>query len=535
MQTVSSGWAGAVAGSYRQIGTGTLVSWNRLPASGINFFTVGTSKIGGQDIIKSGGTFVTFFDKYGYTDYSQYALDWSVSRQTGQYPFGLVMAQADVRFDNTSKLFTPSYDATIGSGILPNRPMKLSVSVNNESLMQFVGFTGQPELSIADRSMTLHAYDVMDYLNNFSFTASGNTTISGFLQNVRTDQAISYYLTQLGFTTNQFSLDQSLQPPIGFVTVTDRKFGDVLKDLIEAEQATMFADENGIIRFWNRQHFLTTSGNGNKFAFNYNNITQIEYQNAPVINDVEVIAKPRKVGTSQPIFTLPAPVLVNGGSTLDVFATFSDNYGALPVTFVTTPTVGVGASSYFTVNTASDGTGTNLSSFVTVQSTYLFGTTYRVTFQNNYSSGAYITALQLYGTPAKITAVINQRYLDQSSIDNHGRNPMNNGDVLSIENSYIQDASTANALAWTIVDEFKTPRRRYVMSVFANPALQIGDYGTVTIPETGETKQMYIVGITTKLSPFGDLMQELQVEERQINSYLTVGVSLIGGTDRVSP
>ena len=170
MQTTTSGWPNKIAQPERRLNFGVLISWMRQPATGVQYFTINQSTIGGSHLIKGGGSAVTFFDKYFYRDYSQYALNFSVSRQLGQYPYGVIMAQADLQLDNTSKLFLPNYDPTIGSGILPNRPMKLSLGFEGELFKLFVGFTGQPENSLNNRVTTLHAFDVFDYINGYTST-----------------------------------------------------------------------------------------------------------------------------------------------------------------------------------------------------------------------------------------------------------------------------------------------------------------------------------------------------------------------------
>lgn len=541
--TTVSGYQTNVQAAYRPIGFGLLIAWQRVIANNIAFFTIGTSLIQSSDIIKGSGSFVTFFDKYQFTDYSAYAINWSVQRKLGQYPFGMIMAQADIQMDNTSGLFLPGKDATIGSGILPNRPVKISASIGSESLQQFVGFTGQPELTINDRKLTLHAFDAMDYIEKFSLTTSGtttsglSTTTSGYLVNVRTDQALAYYLGVMGFSSNQYVLDQGLQQPIGYMSVADRKLGDVFNDLVTAEQALLFVDENGITRFWNRQHFLTTSGT-TQFSLDYTNMIALDYENTPLINDVVVTAMPRAVIAKTKVWDLTSAIEVLPGTRLDVFADFKDGNGDLPVTSVDTPVyIGTASNtSTFTSNTSSDGSGVSSSSQLSLIGVYLFGKSYKMTFRNTNANSIFITQLSLFGTPAKVTQIIQQRYLDAVSIEAYGRNPANNGDPLLIQNDYIQDNSTAYSLAYTLVNEYKDPRRRYKANIFARPELQIGDWGNITVPDANnERKNVFIVGIQTMMAEKADFKQTIWLEERQPKSYFTIGTSLIQGTDGIAP
>lgn len=525
MQTVSGSWASTIAAAVRTVVHGVQMSWPQTVASS-GFFTIGTSLIAGPDIIKSGGSAVAFFDKYQYTDYTKYAMGWSVQRKLGQYPYGVIMAQADLELDNTSKLFSPGFDGTIGAYVdKPNRPLKISLGFGSEQLQQFVGFTGMPEISRADRRVTLHAFDVFNFINSFESSLGVQT-------NQHADAIIAVGLNEMGFGVGQYVLDQSLQQKIGYLAPKGLKWGDIFQQLCEAEQALMFADENGIIRFWNRQHFLSNSSTVHTLTVS--NMEDFESENTPIFNDVIVTSKPRAVAVNQRIWQLVSAITLPPGTTTDVFADFIDDDGALPVTAITAPTAG-GATSSYLANTASDGTGTDSTSNVTVSSTFLFGTSYRVTFSNSSPDALYLTTCILYGTPAKVTQVISERWQDQTSIDAYGVSPGNNYQPLQISNDYIQDSSTANSLAYTLVKEYKDPLRRYTAPIFANPALQIGDFVALTDADTGTTKHLYLTGYTAALSQLATLQHTVELEERNIQSYFTIGTSTIGGTDMIAP
>lgn len=565
-QLTTSGWAGNVAATSRKLGYGVLMDWTLATASGVQFFTIGTSLIGGSDIIKSGGGVPAFFDKYQFTDYSNYALSWNVDRRLGQYPYGLFMAQADIALDNSSKLFLPFFDPTIGSGILPNRPVKLSVGFNGELLNQFIGFTGKPQNTIgAGRQTILHAYDAVNYLNSYTSTASGVLTVSGLYTNQSASTIVGDLLGEAGFSSSQYVLDISLQSNIGYLSPGGSQIGDIIQALCEAEQALFFADENGILRFWNRQHFTTVSGSyatqsgiqttvsGTYTTFTFANLSELNYANTPIFNDVTVQAIPRAVQPIQKVWGLTSYQTIQPGQSLTIEADFSDANGPLPVTYVQTPVSSSGGGtgiSVYTVNTASDGSGSDATSSVTLVSTssgggiggaanpadnYL-GTTYYVTFHNTSGAAVYVTAMTLFGTPATVTQVISQRYQDGTSIANYGTNPGNMYQTIVIENDLIQDPSTAYALAYVLVKNYKDPLRRYEnVPVFANPALQIGDFIALVNADTGETNTAYVTGIRTSLGTNGQLQQYLDFELRSFVHFFTIGSSSIGGTDSIAP
>lgn len=525
MQTVSTDWAALVAAPKVRLSDGVFISWLRDTGSA-DFFTIGTSTIEGGDFIKSGGSAAAFFDKYQFDDYTSYVAAWTVERKLGSLPFGLIMAQANLELDNSSKLFTPGYDPTIGDYVLPNRPIKLSVGYDGESFQQFVGFTTRPVNTRSTQTTALHAYDVMEYVNNYK---SELPVQAG----VRFDELLEAGLLEMGFDPSQYELDQSLQQPIGYLAPYNKKWGDIIRWGCEAEQGIVFADENGIIRFWNRQHFLTNTSTVHSLTFS--NMEDFETDTTPIINDVIVRGKPRAVGVNQRIFELQVAETIPAGGSKVVVVDFTDDFGELPVTAMDTPTVG-GNTSRYRANALLDDSGTDVSANVTVTDSDLVGTTAFITFANSGTSPAYLTQLVIYGTPAKVTAPVEERYRDEASIEAYGLNPDNNGEPLVIENDLIQDWSTALSLATTMVEENKTPNRRYSPPLLgANPALQIGDFIQVTDGDTGEVKTMYLMGYRIWRRPGGELGQILNLEERTIKSYFTIGSSAIAGTDEIAP
>lgn len=531
MQTTSVNWNNIIGQGKRDINQGVFISWMRTIGSGVKFFTINQSTIGGTDIIKGGGSAVTFFDKYNYVDYSRFCLSWSVQRNIGQYPYGVYMAQADIELDNTSKRFTPNFDPTIGSGILPNRPVKISVGFNGESLKQFVGFSQNPENTLNNRVTSLHCYDALDYMNGFVSTASGSQT-SKYAHEI-----MAALLLEAGFSASQYVLDTSLNQTIGYVATNGQKAGDIFQKLCEAEQGSMFVDENGTIRFWNRQHFTTISGT-QQFALTYSKMADIKFQNTVILNDVIVVAKPRAVAAKQKIWELSSAITLLPGQSLDYFADFTDDTGPLPVTSVDIPLyIDSATTSYYTTNDQSDGSGAAQAGLVIVTGAYSFGNSYRVTFKNNHSSVMYVTTMGIYATPAKVTSIITQEYKDPDSIATWGLNPGNNGVPLTIENDYIQNSSDAYDLAFTLVKQYKDPKKRFVVpvAVGSNPAWQIGDAGTLTIADTLQTKNVYITGIKTSMNRMADFKMELELEERLIKRYFQINQSKINGTDTIAP
>ena len=65
----------------------------------------------------------------------------------------------------------------------------------------------------------------------------------------------------------------------------------------------------------------------------------------------------RKVQANQNSGNWPALLKVPPGGTLELFGDFRDDYGDLPVTTIDTPLYLASSTSYYSTNTAQDGTG----------------------------------------------------------------------------------------------------------------------------------------------------------------------------------
>lgn len=564
MQTVSATFTANTVAQYQFPTYAILISWLETINPSYSFFTIGTSTIGGPDVIKGSGTSVTFLDRYQYTDYSVYGMAVDINQSLGQYPYGTLMAVCTIKLENTSQLFTPGFDGTIGNYILPNRPVKFAAGfasdiygTNREDIAMFAGYSTTPDNDILNRTTTLTCYDGMNYLNSTPSNGAGPIASAngGNYVNVYAHQIIADLLSEAGFSSSQYVIEQSLQQPIGFLAPINftggtntggnqGSIGYIISALCEAELGLAFFDEAGIFHFWNRQHipnnqtvqwkfdYSETAGGGNNTG-----IVDYSIENTPVINDVVVVANPRAVQAKQEVWQLTQPFLVPAGSTAQLQIDFADNDGPLPVTSIDLPVYYTSAtSSNYATNLNLDNSSTvDVHSSISITATALKGSSYNVTFQNTYSQPIYITSLNLYGTPAKVTMQINQEFSDATSAGLYGINPANNGLPVQIANDLVQDPKTANSIAYQLVTDYKVPQQRLIAEVMSVPQLQFGDFVQATLNDISQTKNYTVVGKSFSLSQEEPFQQKIELEVKQMVTYFTIGTSLIGGTDQIAP
>lgn len=321
MQTVSSQFVTNTNANNQYLTFGVQIAWTKQVNSSYNLFTINTSTIGGPDFIAGGGALPSIINQYQYTDYSDYALGWTIQKNLGQYPYGVFTAQATVELDNTSLLFLPGFDGTIGNYIITGRPVMISAgwkttpTTGSETIFLFGGISTQPQNDIQSRTLTMSCYDPVDFLN--SFTSQGNGTVAlannGSYVNIAADQIIADLLQEAGFVTQDYVLEQSLQPNIGFFAPQGLLIGDIIQSICEAEQGLFFADEAGTLHFWNNQHIPTN--NTVQWTLDENTMVDFKPENTPVINDVQVQATPRAVQANQQIWQLTEATSIPAPST----------------------------------------------------------------------------------------------------------------------------------------------------------------------------------------------------------------------------
>lgn len=512
MQTVTSDFNTRANKGMRKLAWRALMSFPRAYNAAVSFFTIGVSTIGGADIIKGEGSVVAEWDKYQYDDYSYRIKSIEVTR-TEEMVNSTTLAQADVVFENHDNYFTPSRGSSIQDFILPYRPIKLYGGFGADAIPQFTGLTEKmPTIDEKNKTASFHCIDFMYSLFNRPLDSAV------MYLGKRTDEILASLLVAFGITPTQYNFD------IGYNIINfaffdkGQKFGDVVKELMEAEMGRFYMDEQGTIRFKNRQSYSTQI----MWFFNTSNIVDIQTSTYDeIINTVTVKANVREVQAKQKYWELQSAVSIPAGGSLDVWADFND-----PVTTVDAPVYITSATtSLFTTNTAQDGSGDVVGSGISF-SNQLFAKSYKMTISNSNAYPVYITSLELFCTPALVLKQIYVRQSDSASVAKYDER------VLDIENDYINNEGDANSKALMIIDDYATYANQYVLTVKGNPALQIGDAVSVNVWGYSGT---YVINKIVNRWQDGKFTQQLTVRKKTFKTYFTVGVSTIGGSDVIAP
>lgn len=534
MQSVSTAFGVRTEADMRPITQRVLISFDKDYDPLIDFFTIGVSTIGGTDILKGDGNVVNEWDKYDYEDYSDRLLKVDINRETDPPTNPICLATCDLVFDNHDDLFTPgNTDSPLDGLLVPRRPVKVNLGFGGETIPKFVGVTvGTPQIDDKAKTATFHCIDFLNAIMNISLDEEV------MYIDMRTDEIISELLQTAGLSTSQFSLDYgSVIIPFAYFK-KGSKIGDALKDLAEAELGNVRLAENGQVIFENRQNWY-----GGTVAWDFSDTENVlerkSRANSTVINVVEVFSKARAVQANQSLWINDGPVrfsdqtdFIPAGEEREVFINFQDKFGELPVTNIDDPEAAtVGDTSVFAANTQQDSSGDDMTGNISVVDVTLFSTAAIITLENTGSVDAYVTLLEIFGTPASVVNDLYVRVVDPVSVgdkDAYEERPLNP----AITNDLIQDAVAANTIGQIIISDRGDDDDQQQWIVKSVPQLQIGDVVRYQNENTNET--YFVTKINDIVSSSG-YKQILQVSKRTINTYFRIGISTIGGSDALGP
>lgn len=518
MQSVSAEFETASLAKVRRPVASVGISWDKSLASEFTYFTIGVSTIGGDDIIKGVGSVPNEFEYFNFDDETDYVESIEIDRYFEQPVSSVVRAALDLVINNVSGRFDPDGSSPIASDIKPNRPVYVRLGFSFGSIEYVYNFRGQivefPKLNTMNKSVSLFALDLMDVIAD---TLVETTTL---LQDMRVDEIIAYLLEQTGITSDKydFELGAVVIPFASFEK--GAKLGNIIKKLVQAEGGVFWVDELGVFRFLSRDSWNVSPYNTSQIDLTDDLVVA---ESSPdinsIINAVEVIARPRALQPSQPIWSQEGARQIAPGETVEIWATYTD-----PSIDVQPPQRDALAGSTFVGGlTAEDPTNSG-SEFLSVGSFDTFSTSAKLTITNNHDSlTIYLTTLTLFGQPAKVTKELYVRAEDEDSIADFGER------LLRIENDYIQSETWAYALAKTLVEDRKDLNSFKVLVVRGLPQLQLGDM--ITRNEITYT----ITRIKTKFDGSNGLTQELTLQKKTVQTYFRVGISTIGGTDKIAP
>lgn len=518
MQAVNGNFTAFATGDVRPISWGNLMSFKKEYDDNVTFFTYDVSEYDGPDVYApANDNPLQAWDKYNYVNYSERVLDFSVSREL-TFPYSIASSIADFSLNNYDKYFTPNSGSPIDSFILPKRPVRLLQGFNGEDLQQFVGLTqGMPEID--ERNATAQ-FTAMDFLTQIYEMPIRETNA---MFNVTTDEVLDEIFSQFGLLPAQYDLAKGINEiKFLFFEKDQLTAGDVIRPLMQAEGGFLWLGEDGIIRFRPRLEMPDAP----VYSFDEDMLVSATVVNEDqIINSVIINTDVREVQEYQTVYSKKTSDttldVVPAGGTYIFKAELQD-----PLLQAVHPLYGQNAGvSWFT---AALPNGNTVSSGISITSVELKTNTYEMTIANANSFDVNINQMSIWGQPAKRISVepIIYRNKDQDSVDKYEEQ------VLEINNNFIQDVSTARALAYTILDEYSEYSDILECEVKGNPALQLSDI--VELDYQHFTGEYRVIGISNKLMG-SKYTQILKLRKYTPRIWFQYDVSEYDGPDLYAP
>jgi hypothetical protein len=454
------------------------VAWTRQQT--VNAFAViGSSIIGGTDIVQGvGDNVINNADLYEYFDETERIIRIEYERHLIEPLGGASIALATIVLDNNDLRFTPDYNATIGTALQPNRPLKiyLGFEVNGQEITVPIikGLSLQPKEDKLNRTVTIQVEDFITFLDGIAQETS-------IYIDKRSDEIIADILARAGIGSSNYQLDRGLNT-VGFAGFGVEDFaGQSIQKICEAEEGIFYQDEFGKFHFENRDKNTSVPYTQVQWTIDPDDILEWQVQeNSQIINYVVVSGKPRSLKGEVEVWRDGTEEEIVPGGTLIVTAQFQD-----PVAVLAAPEALI---DYMALDHPA-GVGSDITSDVTV-TVEAFTTTAQITIHNaNVSNVAHMWYLKLRGTPATSDFEISEVSKDVGSISTY------NVKEQTLSNDFIQTSDFASKIAQGIINRYKDPTGVLQLKIRGIPQLQLRDQIRVKDMDMNTYRNYRLTGI----------------------------------------
>lgn len=311
---------------------------------------------------------------------------------------------------------------------------------------------------------------------------------------------------------NSFTCD-ALIDAIPNIWYTNRPATDALYELVQGGNYKLVVDGAGTFNLHNRYWGGLTTATASLdsfFDFNYT------LDPSTILNDVKVIAQPRKLNTGiQTICYINSAIALPSSGYAGFWLTFQDPRqpsASIPVASYITPV----SSTDWMVNAAADGTGTDYTSTASFTMT-AYGATAVCTVFNGNANATYLTKFQIRGYTMDLLPTLSFTNQDSSSISTYGDRG------LTLDNEIIENYNYMAQLCQALVLDRAQPRD-LIRVVKKNQfpfilSAQVGDVLAVVNSVSGVNSQWSIQAIHHSIELQNGLEHTLAMDIQYFSSY----------------
>lgn len=484
------------SGSIRPLALDARISFTKQRSQSVDWFTLDVSELDGTDILATNEDDpIQSWDAYDWQNVRDDVIGMTWERSIN-FPYNVQSAICDLTLNNTHHNYT--YGNTTSPfypNVLPKRPMRtfagFKVNGAPEVVPVFVGMT-ETTPKYSGKDDTTAVFTALDFLSEIGNMSLTSTVV---LKDVTTDEVIAEILDQFGLDPVMYDLDKGLNTIPFAYFAKGQNAGNALQKLVQAENGSMWLNEQGVIRFKVR---TDTASQEDSMILNSNNIIEIKPSREDgIVNRVKVKSEIRKVQAFQTIFSTnnssgysssasEDPYRIKASGVTTVWCSFDNPIWSAN----TTPVLnGANTTSNFT---AVDLAGNAVNSGITM-SGYLFGEAMKLEVTNSNVFPVSLNWLEIWGEPAKIVDTIDYDAYDTDSIDKFGEQ------ILDVrDNNYFTSYESVDTFAEDVLSKRAGYSPTLTVRIKGNPALQLSD--VVVLDGTDYDGRWEIVGVRSAIT-----------------------------------
>jgi hypothetical protein len=341
--------------------------------------------------------------------------------------------------------------------LVPGRKFRLRVRRESDGVILDV-MAGEiddirPSYGADVRTVELSGVDSTRYLKNVHISSAVNTLI-------RYDNAIIQCLQAAGITT--YSVDNTVSDTMQYWWSSGNSVFDEIMSLVDAALGLFYISSNGTPTYLSR-----LPGDAPVATLTDTDIKRGIKVLSPwevIRNIVRVYARSRQTALAVELWRLSDIPQIPAGESRTIWAKYSYNNADVASTAVTTPV----ATTDYTANTASDGSGSDLTANFSVVMT-AFASSAKLVVTNNSGSAGYVTLLKMRGDAIVVDRYTFAEERDQASIDIYREKEM------VIESDWLQDVNTAIEQSNILLTRLQNARQFPRIWLLDQPSLQFVD------------------------------------------------------------
>jgi len=363
------------------------------------------------------------------------------------------VGRAIITLENYDRRYDPFYSGSpLYPYILPGRKVSLKEKAGT-SATQYPIITGR----IADIKPISGVDQVKVTIEDDTRILMDETISMTIQTSQQVDDLIGLVLDEVGWPTADRAID-AVTDTIPYWWADGVSAWDALNELAESVLGTFFVAADGKATFIGRSHSDTAVVTLDQADI----LKQIDipqpYEN--IRNSITINVKPR-VTVPTTLWELQEKTSVASSDSVEIWAEFSYNDISVPASVVTTPV----ATSDYAMNTAADGTGSDLTGDFTV-SIDKFAKRAKLTITNTSASTGYITMFKINGTAAYVPNNSSVEKEDGSSITVYKKRSF------LLESDMFQDVNLAGSFVDYLVTSLPLVRAFPEMQIEFQPTLQ---------------------------------------------------------------